>query len=75
MVIADPLDVVLGRDGILISSGFNRGLLLPQVPIEQGWDLKAYLDYGCIKAGLPADRWQSGTIQIEVFQAQVFGEN
>lgn len=66
-------DVVIGRDGIIITSGFHRGLLLPQVPVEQGWDLKQYISFGCMKAGLPKDEWER-EVQIETFQGEVFGE-
>jgi len=66
-------DVVVGRDGIIISKGIMRGLLLPQVPEEQGWNLEEYISYGCRKAGLPADEWKSG-VGIETFQGIVFGE-
>jgi len=68
-----PNQVQVGRDGIIISKGFQRGLLLPQVPVEQGWDLEQYISYGCRKAGLAPDEWKKG-VQIEVFQAIVFGE-
>ena len=66
-------EVVVGRDGIIISKGFHRGLLLPQVPVEQKWDLQEYISYGCLKAGLPTDEWKR-EIKIETFQAFVFGE-
>jgi AmmeMemoRadiSam system protein A len=66
-------DVVVGRDGIIVSKGYNRGLLLPQVPVEQRWDLSQYISYGCMKAGLPQDEWKRG-VTIETFQAIVFGE-
>jgi AmmeMemoRadiSam system protein A len=66
-------DVEVGRDGIIISKDFNRGLLLPQVPVEQQWDLEEYISYGCLKAGLPRDTWKRG-VKIETFQAIVFGE-
>ncbi len=66
-------DVVVGRDGIIITKGFMRGLLLPQVPVEQGWDLEHYISHGCLKAGLPGDEWKRG-VQIETFQGAVFGE-
>jgi AmmeMemoRadiSam system protein A len=66
-------DVVVGRDGIIISKTFMRGLLLPQVPVEQGWDLEQYISWGCRKAGLPADEWKR-SVEIETFQGIVFGE-
>ena len=68
-----PDQVQVGRDGIIISKGFQRGLLLPQVPVEQGWNLEQYISYGCRKAGLPPDEWKKG-VQIEIFQAIVFRE-
>jgi len=55
----------------IISKGYNRGLLLPQVPLEYGWSLEEYLSHGCLKAGLPSDEWKRG-IQIEVFEADYF---
>lgn len=72
--VSSEKDVQVGRDGIIISSGFHRGLLLPQVPVEQKWGLQEYISYGCMKAGLPADEWRRG-VDIETFQAEVFGEN
>ncbi|MEN8223635.1 MAG: AmmeMemoRadiSam system protein A [Acidobacteriota bacterium] len=65
--------VKVGPNGIIISKHGYRGLLLPQVPVEQGWDLEQYISYGCMKAGLPDDEWKRG-VDIEVFQAEVFGE-
>ena len=69
----DPSEVEVGRDGIIITKGFNRGLLLPQVSVEQGWDRETFLRHGCIKAGLRPDEWRKGA-RIEVFTAQVFSE-
>jgi len=71
--VADPSEVAVGRHGIIVSKGFYRGLLLPQVPVEHGWDRETYLDHGCLKAGLPRDAWRRGA-KIEVFTAQVFSE-
>ncbi len=71
--VAGPDRVRIGIDGIIVSKGVQRGLLLPQVPVEQGWSLEQYISYGCRKAGLPSDEWKRG-VQIETFQAVVFGE-
>jgi AmmeMemoRadiSam system protein A len=71
--IGDPTKVEVGRHGIIVSKGFYRGLLLPQVPVEHGWDRETYLRHGCLKAGLPPDEWKKGA-EIEVFTAQVFSE-
>lgn len=69
-----PEEVIVGRHGIIISKGYNQGLLLPQVPLEHGWDLETYLSHGCLKAGLHPDEWRRG-VNIEVFEAQVFSED
>ena len=72
--IKNPTEVEVGRHGIHISRGRYRGVLLPQVATEHGWDRDTFLSQTCRKAGLPPDAWtQQGTV-IEVFSAQVFGE-
>jgi len=72
--VRDPKEVEVGRDGIIVSKGWNRGLLLPQVPLEHDWDHETYLRHGCLKAGLGPDEWKKGA-KIEVFTAQVFSES
>lgn len=67
-------DIVVGRDGLIITKGYNRGLLLPQVPVEQGWDRDTFLTHTCYKAGLAGDAWKNGGVLIEKFSAQVFSE-
>src|SRR5882672_2040394 len=52
--------IEIGRHGLLITMGGDRGLLLPQVPIEREWDRKTFLEQTCLKAGLPFDTWQKG---------------
>ncbi len=71
--VADPGLVRVGSHGIIVSKGFAKGLLLPQVPVEQGWDRETYLRHGCLKAGLPPEEWKNGA-KLEVFTAQVFSE-
>jgi AmmeMemoRadiSam system protein A len=68
-----PEEVVVGRHGLLISYGPSRGLLLPQVATEYGWDADTFLSQTCYKAGLPPDAWQRGA-KIEAFTAEVFGD-
>ena len=72
--VTDVKEIVVGRDGLIISRGFNSGLLLPQVPTEQGWDLETFLQQTCYKAGLPPAAWREKGTKIEKFSAQVFGE-
>jgi len=66
-------EVEPGRHGLLISMHGRRGLLLPQVSAEHGWDRVTFLEQTCRKAGLPFDAWQKGAV-IEAFTAEVFGE-
>lgn len=73
-VVADPSDIVAGRDGLIVRLGRNAGLLLPQVATEQGWDRVTFLSHTCLKAGLPADAWRLPECRIERFQAEVFNE-
>ncbi|HEX8818143.1 MAG TPA: AmmeMemoRadiSam system protein A [Terriglobales bacterium] len=69
-----PECVEIGRHGLLISWRGRRGLLLPQVPVEHGWDRETFLSETCHKAGLPRDAWRHGA-EIEAFTAEVFGEH
>jgi AmmeMemoRadiSam system protein A len=66
-------EVEVGRHGLLISQHGRRGLLLPQVAVERGWDRVTFLEQTCGKAGLPVHAWRSGAI-IEGFIAEVFGD-
>jgi AmmeMemoRadiSam system protein A len=68
-----PEEVEVGRHGLIVSQGGRRGLLLPQVPTEHGWDRLTFLEQTCFKAGLQADAWQRGAT-LEAFTAEVFGE-
>lgn len=71
----DYLDVLkVGRDGLIIENMYHRGLLLPQVPIEQNWDMKTFLENLCYKAGLHKDAWMDEGTKIYSFQAQIFEE-
>jgi len=66
-------EVVVGRHGLVIEKGLNRGLLLPQVATEQGWDRETFLKGVCRKAWLADDAWKKGA-RLWVFTAQVFSE-
>ncbi|MCD6379444.1 AMMECR1 family protein, partial [bacterium] len=72
--IENPSTIEVGRDGLIMSRGGKRGLLLPQVPIEWGWDREKFLNQTCLKAGLPEDAWKSPDTKIEVFSANIFSE-
>jgi len=66
--------IELGRDGLEIRHATARGVFLPAVPVEQGWDTETYLEELCIKAGLTPDTWLDDDARIYKFQSTVFGE-
>jgi uncharacterized protein len=66
-------EIKIGRHGLIVSMGPYRGLLLPQVPVEHGWDLATFLEQTCYKAGLPGDAWRRGAA-IEAFSAEIFSD-
>jgi hypothetical protein len=66
--------IVVGKHGIYIVKDHFRGVLLPQVATEYGWDRDAFLRHTCIKAGLPEDAWKKES-EIYIFTALVFGED
>jgi uncharacterized protein len=72
--IKDPETVEVGRHGLYMIRGMNRGVLLPQVAVEQGWDKHTFLEHTCYKAGLDGQCWQDPSTEIYVFSADVFGE-
>lgn len=69
-----PKHIVIGRDGLIIEWSGYAGLLLPQVPVEWGWDAEEFLSHACMKAGLMPDHWLHEGVRISKFSAQVFKE-
>lgn len=72
--IKDVSEIQVGRHGIYIVKGPCRGVLLPQVATECGWDRDTFLEHTCLKAGLQPDCWKAGGANIYIFEAEVFGE-
>jgi AmmeMemoRadiSam system protein A len=68
-----PADIEVGRHGLMVEMGRERGLLLPQVATEWQWDVRTFLSQTCRKAGLPADSWQHGA-KVWKFEAEVFSD-
>jgi AmmeMemoRadiSam system protein A len=66
-------EIEIGKHGLVVTLGGQRGLLLPQVPVEHGWDRRTFLEQTCRKAGLFPDAWKAGAM-LEVFSAEVFGD-
>ncbi len=67
--------IKIGKHGLIAERGpYQRGLLLPQVPVEQKWDLLTYLDYVCMKAHLPNNAWKNLNTKISCFEGLIFSE-
>jgi uncharacterized protein (TIGR00296 family) len=66
--------IKVGEDGLIVESGWNKGLLLPQVPVEYKWNTEEFLCNCCMKAMLTPDSWLMQNTKIYKFQAIVYGE-
>jgi uncharacterized protein (TIGR00296 family) len=66
--------IEVGRHGLIVRKGWFQGLLLPQVPLEYGWDSEEFLSQTCRKAGLPLSAWIDKDTQISRFEGWIFGE-
>ena len=67
-------DIEVGRHGLIVTCGYRRGLLLPQVATEYQWTCDEFLCHTCLKAGLPPHAWKDEATKIECFEAEVFSE-
>jgi AmmeMemoRadiSam system protein A len=73
--VGDPGEIEVGRDGVVLKLGYNQGVFLPQVPVEQGWDRTTYLDQLCYKAGIARTGcWKDSRAELQKFQAIVWEE-
>jgi uncharacterized protein (TIGR00296 family) len=69
-----PKNVKIGEDGLIVEKGPDRGLLLPQVPVEWKWNEEEFLSQTCMKARLPPDAWFDKETKIWRFSSEIFGE-
>jgi AmmeMemoRadiSam system protein A len=68
-------EIQVGRHGLYLEMGPHRGLLLPQVATQYGWDRLTFLKQTCVKAGLPPDAWENPAIRISIFSADIIHES
>ncbi len=68
-------EVKVGKHGVYLVKGFNRGVLLPQVPVEHGWDKETFLRHVCLKAGLSPNCYNDPETEIYLFTAEIFKES
>ena len=65
-------EIEIGRDGLIIQKGFVKGLLLPQVAVENSFTKEEFLEHTCMKAGISADSWMDESCDVLKFQGQIF---
>ena len=73
-ICTDINDIEVGVHGLYLIHRGRSGVLLPQVPVEQGWNQQEYLDYICIKAGLPPRSYEAPDAELYTFTAIVFNK-
>jgi AmmeMemoRadiSam system protein A len=69
-----PEQIEIGRHGLLISRGRQRGLLLPQVAVEHHLSVEQFLAEACRKAQLPPDSWRDADANICGFTCEIFSD-
>lgn len=67
--------ITIGRHGVIVRADGKRGLFLPQVATENGWDVPTFLERLCRKAGLPPDAWTWENAELITFEGEPFSED
>jgi len=70
-----PSEIKVGKDGLIIERGMNKGLLLPQVPAKYNWDEEEFLCQCCLKAGLSPDTWLMKGTKVYKFSCIIIKED
>jgi uncharacterized protein len=78
-ILSTPQSVTLeqieaGKHGLVVSHGWQRGVLLPQVATEFKWEAARFLEETCVKAGLEREAWKDPQTRVQAFTAEVFSE-
>jgi uncharacterized protein len=69
-----PSQVEPGKHGLVVTRGWNRGVLLPQVATQFKWGSERFLEETCEKAGLDRNAWKDPETRLQAFTAEVFSE-
>jgi AmmeMemoRadiSam system protein A len=72
--INDISEIEVGVHGLIVQQTFYKGLLLPQVAVEYGWDRESFLEHTCVKAGLSKNAWKDEASTIKIFSAEIFSD-
>ncbi len=73
--VRDVEEIEVGKHGLYIVQGRFRGLLLPQVATQYGWDKATFLAQTCRKSGLKESAWRDPNTMVYTFEAEVFSES
>lgn len=65
--------VEIGKHGLQVARGGNRGLLLPGVATEGNFTAEQFLQQVCMKAGLPPSLWVEDETKLWTFEGVEFG--
>jgi len=72
--VRDIAEIEVGKHGLILEAGMWKGLLLPHVPVEYGWDREQFLNHTALKAGLPAGAWRDEHTRLFRFTTETFSE-
>ncbi len=67
-------NIIIGKHGLLLKYGYQSGVFLPQVPVEQKWSKEEYIEHLFQKAGIPFTELTIEKAELFGFTATVFSE-
>jgi AmmeMemoRadiSam system protein A len=67
-----PEEIEIGKHGLLISRGSQRGVLLPQVAVRHRLNAEQFLAETCKKAQMAPDAWRDPEANISGFTCEIF---
>lgn len=71
---ADPGAIRVGEHGLLVRRGYQEGVLLPQVAVEERWDRVEFLQQACVKAALDPEDCPDADTDVFTFTALYFAD-
>jgi len=72
---SEPQKLQIGTHGIYVVRGPHRGCFLPEVAVDQGWDVREFLSHCCRgKAGLAPNAWEDPETKVYLFTSEKFDQ-
>lgn len=69
-----PRMIKIGVDGLIVSNGQHRGILLPEVAVEWKWNAEEFITQCSLKAGLYPDAWLDSDTKVYKFRSEIYRE-